>query len=445
MAGDPLFHGLPSMAALQAEEGRADTFADLRDWVRRVAREGGLSRAGSSMDVWRRLAIINFLLREAGSGLRQKRAKELLAVLTAEPDFIEGVAIANGQAEHEVCALHGELPSLLDPMVLDAKPLTKPLDDLPLTLWSLPTLDEIVDPTADGREIFQRLRRWVRAERRAGRLEDAGMSLSSHYRCSIFVFLSEFSFGRSVFRRQAQEMLQRLASMDAWRRDGVTDDRVVARALGDSAVEIGDESLLRPGALRPDGVGSIDTPGRSDNVEAFDAQPSVRLDSGGDTPSTAASTPRGDTQGFGPELALAVGGSLSSDADAQAPFGGSLSSDADAQAPSVPSRADLEDPGANRIETLRQLSRWLSDRRERACLTAEAEALGADHRRAIISFLCVGRTEPVVTKRWFLWTRRSAKTERSKKSLFAAQAAGVLQSLADVDVWFSDEVANGGG
>lgn len=431
MTADPLFHGLPSMAALQAEEGRADTFADLRDWVRRVAREGGLSRAGSNMDVWRRLAIINFLLREAGSGLRQKRAKELLEVLAAEPDFIEGVAIANGQAKHEVCALHCELPPLLDPTVLDAKPLTKPLDNLPLTLESLPTLDEIVDPTADGREIFQRLRRWVRDERRAGRLQDAGISLSSHHRRSIFVFLSEFSFGRSVFRRQAQEMLQRLASMDAWRRGGVTDDRVVARALADSAVEIGDESLLRPGALRPDSVGSIDTPGRSANVEAFDVQPSERLDSGGDTPSTAASTPRGDTQGFGPELALAVGGSLSSDADAQAP--------------SVPSRADLEDPGANRIETLRQLSRWLSDRRERTCLAAEAEALGADHRRAIISFLCVGGKEPVATKRRFLWSRRSAKTERSKKSLFAAQAAGVLQSLADVDVWFSDDVANGGG
>jgi len=79
-----LLAGLPSTAALTESKDLADTFSDLRAWVRRTGSQGGLSVAGNLLKPDQREAVLSFLERVTLDPIRKNVARELLAKLSAD-------------------------------------------------------------------------------------------------------------------------------------------------------------------------------------------------------------------------------------------------------------------------------------------------------------------------------------------------------------------------
>jgi len=255
MARPDLLEGLPSLAALQEEKGRSDTFADLRDWVRSCARRGELRAAGHRMGPERRNAAVHFLEEASRAGVRQSRAKELLALLL---DPREGFAEEQPDAPGAGAGARRAGAAAAGP------------EEAGAALAGLPSEAELAGPEADGREAFQELRAWARARRQAGQLEAAAGLLPPARRRAVFRFLLDFAPRRTLFRGHARELLERLARSESWRAGGVLAEAELAAALAAGA--------SAAGAAARD----------------FTPPPCARDKGRSESPSTASSTPRGD-------------------------------------------------------------------------------------------------------------------------------------------------------
>jgi len=223
MADGALLSGLPAVAALRRESGKADTFVEVKDWVKSLSRRGELASAGRSLPLEHCHAVAHFLWKESQGGVRQGRAKELLAVLAEVPQF---AAVSKEEAWSEetqgLSASGLELLAACGAVPAEAEP---PADA------GLPQASELRNEKADGRELFQKLRSFVRARSHAGQLAEAGAELGVAYRSCVFSFLCSFVTKKTVFRGLAKEMLRTLAELDTWCQGGAVDRQAVARAL----------------------------------------------------------------------------------------------------------------------------------------------------------------------------------------------------------------------
>mmetsp|Transcript_85961 Transcript_85961/g.216336 ORF Transcript_85961/g.216336 Transcript_85961/m.216336 type:complete len:409 (-) Transcript_85961:345-1571(-) len=221
MVDGALLSGLPSITALRRESDKADTFAQIKDWVKGLSKRGDLATAGKSLPLEHCHAVAHFLWKESQGGVRQGRAKELLGLIAEVPQF---VAVKKDEPWSEE-ALNLSVTGLSF-IPMDAEP---PADA------GLPPASELRSERADGRELFQQLRSFVRARTHAGLLAEAGAELSVAYRSCVFAFLCEFVHKKTVFRGLAKDMLRTLAGIDTWSRGGAVDREAIAKALQPAA------------------------------------------------------------------------------------------------------------------------------------------------------------------------------------------------------------------
>lgn len=88
---EPLLFGLPSVAAFKrgVEQGEAvaDTFTELRGWLRRASASGDLDAAGRLLEHEYRRIIFRFLRQVAMQGIRRNLAREALATMLVSEDW----------------------------------------------------------------------------------------------------------------------------------------------------------------------------------------------------------------------------------------------------------------------------------------------------------------------------------------------------------------------
>jgi len=272
MAAAPeLMGGLPSVAELREVEGRSECFVQLRDWIRCVNRkEGGPARVGRCLCPEHRHAVLHFLWQESQAGVRSRRAGELLRALREVREFAGGLDVERPWPTDSRPG-SGPGPAAREPLSR-----TDPQQGPPEGS-DLPASGELEDPQADGRELFQRLRAWVRVQRRTGRLEAAGAALGAEYRRCVFQFLAAFCFKRTVFRGQAWEMLQRFSEQAAWCEGGAADSKAVVSVLaGDPPAGVEASPGARKaspgaeGAAEEDSAGSTEDTARTSRASSQD-------------------------------------------------------------------------------------------------------------------------------------------------------------------------------
>jgi len=321
-------------------------------------------------------------------------------ISVAAPEFSDGVWDPEQEAMPETMDLDESDP---DPDLATDSDASPGAAQSPGAPTSLPSAQELADPESDGRELFQRLRAWVRAKRQAGRLDVAGGALGRSYRHEVFAFLCAFSGKKTVFRRQAQEMLQRLNACEAWHRGGASEGLPLAEAM--QVPEQGTASVTV--ACLPESL----APAPEDDKASVAIYESVMV---------AASAP-------------------------------------------PPSLAQLEDHEADAQEILQHLSAWVEAGRRRGSLGEEAAALEPKHRAAIIAFVCgqnraaaaAAAPSPLRRGSWASRAASAASVAGSVPRLRKVASAGsptqskgvnpecyyVLQSLAGLNGWFEDDTS----
>merc|ERR1719291_542228 len=98
------------------------------------------------MSASHRCAVVRLLEKESSVGVRQSRARDLLNMLSDV-----------------------ELFSIFDVSPADVAPTNATIGPA-----GLPTIGELSDPSIDRREVFQRLRNWLRNTRKVRSLADVG-------------------------------------------------------------------------------------------------------------------------------------------------------------------------------------------------------------------------------------------------------------------------------
>jgi hypothetical protein len=82
---DTILAGLPSATRLSQRKDIADSFSELRTWLRHRSAQGDLSKAGELVSLDHRKAVLEFLdYVSTGDPIRKKLAKELLVKLSSE-------------------------------------------------------------------------------------------------------------------------------------------------------------------------------------------------------------------------------------------------------------------------------------------------------------------------------------------------------------------------
>lgn len=382
--------GLPTPDKLEDAGKLKEAFSELYSWVKdRTKKAPNLAEAGMMLDVDHRRAIFAFLCDfvKRKNALRS-RCREVLWLLARTEEWCEGdaadqTALAEALGDYKdmhVRTMGGEkgvekqrTDEVLHPILASAeRRMTATVSEPPggastsaraarapvgrtstgpavgaqvsitkVDHGSLPSRDVLEDPElrrpstasgADPRKVFKDLKEAVRERYQTHQLDQLALQLDLEHRRSIFAFLFFFVEKNAVLREQTRALLRQLSESEAWTRGGAADLEAVERAL-------------TPAAAKDDAAVARTTSGRAADSSLsprFAERPSLR--------------------------------------------------EPDQPPVELPAAAELRNPEVDLGELFQRVVVWTMLFNEQGNLGEEGARLTAEHRAAVIGFMCTFAT-----------------------------------------------------
>jgi len=457
--------GLPTPDRLEDAEKLKEAFSELYSWVKdRTKKPPSLAEAGRMLDVDHRRAIFSFLCEfvKRKNALRS-RCREVLWLLARTEEWCEGdaadqTALAEALADYKdlhVRALGGEkgVEQRTDEVsekvrasaerrrmyvradsgaevtaTASAPPggastsdrtarapvgrrqstgsaVGAQLSISKVDHGSLPTREVLDNPelrqpstasAADPRKVFKDLKEAVRERYQAHQLDQLALELDLEHRRSIFSFLLFFLGKNAVLREQTRALLRQLSESEAWTGGGAADPEAV-------------ELALAPAAAKDDAASTAVARAASGQI---DASPPARVV---DASRAAGSRERSLSPRFAERLSLR---------------------EPDLPPVELPSGKELRNPEADEIDLFQRVVVWTMLFSEQGSLGEEGARLAAEHRAAVVRFMCTFATPKKGSKAAFRKLAQKVLSETEKCEEWragreASLAAAVGRALSD--------------